>query len=453
MVSSAGMNDTWQVTFWDRNSIIVIVLSRLFSSDIPQEHRWNFIHLYFDIGWYGVLAGSSINFLNIYAARLGANGFEIGLLTAMGAIMSLTLAIPAGHWIETRPVGKAVFWSSVIYRVGFLLWIPLPWLFGNSGQIWALIILALLMAIPLTPLSVGFNALFASSVPNEYRAHVAGIRNVVLSITYMISCVGSGYLLNQLAFPIGYQIVFGIGFFGAMMSSLHLYLIKPVKTSDGKTIRPEPEPIKSPERTTQRSSFFSAIRADIWKTPFRVVLFALLAFHLTQNLPLPIFPLVQVNVLHLTDNQIGIGSGLFYFIMLIGSTQLRSVVQKIGHQKVTAIGILGMALYPMGLALSQNSLQFYITSAIGGLAWSLAAGAYANYLLEHIPANDRLAYLAWYNVILNLCVLVGSLAGPLIGNAIGLTTALFIFAAARVLAGIAIFIWGSPTAQAQTAIA
>ena len=274
MVFSAGMNDTWQVTFWDRDSIIVIVLSRLFSSDIPQEHRWNFIHLYFDIGWYGVLAGSSINFLNIYAARLGANGFEIGLLTAMGAIMSLTLAIPAGHWIETRPVGKAVFWSSVIYRVGFLLWIPLPWLFGNSGQIWALIILALLMAIPLTPLSVGFNALFASSVPNEYRAHVAGIRNVVLSITYMISCVGSGYLLNQLAFPIGYQIVFGIGFFGAMMSSLHLYLIKPVKTSDGKAIHPEPEPIQSPERTTQRSSFFSAIRADIWKTPFRVVLFA-----------------------------------------------------------------------------------------------------------------------------------------------------------------------------------
>ena len=250
MASSAGMNDTWQVTFWDRNSIIVIVLSRLFSSDIPQEHRWNFIHLYFDMGWYGILAGSSINFLNIYAARLGANGFEIGLLTAMGAIVSLTLAIPAGHWVETRPVGKAVFWSSVIYRVGFLLWIPLPWLFGNSGQIWALIILALLMAIPLTPLSVGFNALFASSVPNEYRAHVAGIRNVVLSITYMISCVGSGYLLNQLAFPIGYQVVFGIGFFGAMMSSLHLYLIKPVKTSDGKTIYPEPEPIKSPERTT-----------------------------------------------------------------------------------------------------------------------------------------------------------------------------------------------------------
>ena len=188
------------------------------------------------MGWYGILAGSSVNFLNIYATRLGANGFEIGLLTAMGAIVSLMLAIPAGHWVEARPIGKGVFWSSVIYRIGFLLWVPLPWIFGNSAQIWALIILALLMAIPLTPLSVGFNALFASAVPGEYRAHVAGVRNVVLSITYMISSVGSGYLLNRLPFPVGYQVVFGIGFFGAAMSSLHLYLIKPVIESNVKAL-------------------------------------------------------------------------------------------------------------------------------------------------------------------------------------------------------------------------
>ena len=429
------------------------MLARLFPRDIPQEHRWNFIHLYFDIGWYGILAGSSINFLNIYAARLGANGFEIGLLTAMGAIVSLMLALPAGHWVEARPIGKAVFWSSVIYRIGFLLWVPLPLLFGNSAQIWALIVLALLMAIPLTPLSVGFNALFASTVPGEYRAHVAGIRNMVLSITYMISSIGSGYLLNKLAFPLGYQIVFGIGFFGAAMSSLHLSLIKPVAASNVKALPSKPKPARSPEGTNQRYGFFAVIRADIWQTPFRVVLFALLAFHLTQNLPLPIFPLVQVNVLHLTDNQIGIGSAIFYFIMLIGSTQLRSMVQKIGHQKVTAIGILSMALYPIGMALSRNSLHFYITSAIGGLASALATGAYANYLLEHIPENDRPAYLAWYNVILNLCVLAGSLGGPLIANAIGFTMALYIFAAARILAGIAIFKWGNPNARAQPILA
>jgi MFS family permease len=435
------------------NGIIIAVLSRLFSSDVPAEHRLNFIHLYFDIGWYGVLTGSAVTFLNIYVTRLGASGFEIGLLTAMGAIVSLALAIPAGHWVAARPIGKAVFWSSVIYRIGFLLWIPLPWLFGNSAQIWALIILALLMAIPLTPLSVGFNALFASAVPDEYRAHVAGVRNVVLSITYMISSIGSGYLLNRLAFPAGYQVVFGIGCLGAAMSSLHLYLIRPITTPNAKTLYSKPEADGLSGENNQRSGFLAALRADIWQTPFRIVLFALLVFHLAQNLPLPLFPLIQVNILHLTDNQIGIGSAMFYFILLIGSTQLRSIVRRIGHQKVTALGILSMAVYPMGLALSQNAIQFYITSALGGFAAALATGAYANYLLEHIPADDRPAYLAWYNVVLNLCVLIGSLGGPLVAKAVGLTTAMYIFAAARILAGIMIFKWGSPHAGSQPAIA
>ena len=87
------------------------VISRLFKTDVPEKYRANFINLYFDIGWFGVLSGSSVNFLNIYATRLGANGFQIGLLSAMAAVVSLVLAIPSGHWIQKRPIGKAVFWT------------------------------------------------------------------------------------------------------------------------------------------------------------------------------------------------------------------------------------------------------------------------------------------------------------------------------------------------------
>ena len=167
-----------------------------------------------------------------------------------------------------------------------------------------------------------------------------------------------------------------------------------------------------------------------------------MGFHLAQYLALPVFPLYQVNVLHLTDDEIGIGSALFYLIVLFGSTQLRRAVHKIGHHNVTALGVFGMGLYPFMLALSKNALDFYILSAVGGLSWALAGGAYANYLLERIPAHDRPAYLAWYNVILNACILIGSLVGPLIANGIGLVAALFVFAAIRSLAGIAIWKWG-----------
>ncbi len=109
---------------------------------------------------------------------------------------------------------------------------------------------------------------------------------------------------------------------------------------------------------------------------------------------------------------------------------------------MTALGVIGMGFYPLLMAFSTTPLHFYGVSALGGLSWALVGGAYANYLLEHMPAHDRPAYLAWYNVILNGCILAGSLLGPLVATQIGLVGALFVFAAARMLAGIAIWKWG-----------
>ena len=405
-----------------------------------MEYRANFIHLYFDIGWFGVLSGSAVNFLNVYAARLGATAFQIGLLAAVSAVVNLIFAIPAGRWLEQRSVGKAVFWTSVFYRIGFALWIPLPWLFGHQGQIWALISIALFMGIPLTALSVGFNALFAAAVPENYRAHVAGIRNVVLSIMFMISSILSGYILNHLPFPAGYQVIFTIGFIGAAMSSVHLYFVRPLRTDRPPLPAPQPVPVKT--SASPRRDWHATLRLDVWKTDYRRHLLVLLGFHVTQYLALPLFSIYMVNNLRLTDDHIGIGTALFYLSVLLGSIQLRRVVQRMGHKNVTGYGVVGMALYPILMGLSTQVWHFYGLSILGGLVWALVGGAYANYLLEHIPAHDRPAHLAWYNIVLNAAILFGSLAGPALANGMGIVAALIVFGVLRLLAGIIILKWG-----------
>jgi MFS family permease len=417
------------------------MLTRLFhQSAIPREYRSNFLHLYMDIGWFGILSGSAINFLAVYAARLGASALQIGMIGAASAVVNLLIAIPAGRWVEKRNTGQAVFWSSVFYRLGYALWIPLPWLFNAQGQIWALIVLTFLMAVPLTPLGVGFNALFAEAVPSDYRAHVAGLRNVVLSVAFMASSLVSGYILKSMAFPMGYQIVFGIGFFGAAMSSLHLFYIRPLK-KDRAPLPPPPAPVFAKENESPRG-LVSSLRLDIVKGPFRKVLVVMLFFHLAHYIVTPIYPLYNVNVLHLNDNHIGIGTALFYLTVLIGSMGLKHIVRRLGHKRVTGWGMIGMASYPFTLALSHEVWQFYIVSLIGGFTWALVGGAYANYLLERIPDHDRPSHLAWYNIALNAAVLVSSFLGPLVANQMGLGPALMFFAVLRVLAGYAILKWG-----------
>jgi len=410
-------------------------------SDIPEKYRSNFTNLYLDIAWFGVLSGTAVNFLNVYATRLGATGLQIGLLAAMAAIVNLFLAIPAGRWIEKQPTGRAVFWSSVVFRAGYALWIPLPWLFNAQGQIWALIILAFLMAIPLTPLGVGFNVLFAEAVPERFRAHVAGIRNFTFAITYMITSFGAGFILKSLPFEVGYQLIFAIGTFGAAMSSYHIYHVKPLEATMPISALNAPQPATTTRAKSPRG-ILSALRLDIWRTPFRKILLALFFFHLAQYLPTPVYPLYNVRVLNLNDSNIGTGTALFYLTVLIGSTQIRRISQRLGNKKLTALGAAGVALYPFMLAASHTVLQFYILSFLGGFFFAMVNGSYINYMLENIPPDDRPSHLAWYTIVLNVAILSSSLAGPALAEMTGLVNALILFGVMRIASGLVIFKWG-----------
>jgi len=425
---------------------------------VPAQHRSNFLHLYADIAWFGVLSGSAIAFMAVFAARQGASAMQIGLLTAGPAVMNLVFTLPAGQWLKRHPVDRAVFWTSIFHRFFYLVWVLLPLLFSPSGQVWGLIGLTLLMSIPGTGLAVGFNALFAAAVPPEWRGTVVGTRNALLSITFIITSLISGYILTRWPGAFGYQIVFTIGFVGAMFSSLHLWFVRPRADgpaagngpSLGDQARPGWRGWGDGMRVTVGLRFltregkrpFLIPNRHIWRGPFAPILVLLFGFHLAQFLAIPIFPLHWVEVLQLNDQVIGWGTAVFYLAVLIGSTQLAQLTDRFGNQRLMAIGTFTMSLYPALLAVSHNVEMFLLTSAVGGLSWSIVGGAIANYILEKIPEGERPEHLAWYNLVLNAAILLGSLGGPLLANQVGLISSLWIAAVARGLIALGFWKWG-----------
>jgi MFS family permease len=424
-----------------------------FERAIPEHYRANFFHLYMDMAWFGVLNGSVLAFLSIYAARIGASAAQIGFLTASPAVMNLLFALPSGNWIQKQPIRKSVYISAIAARFFYLILIPLPFLFSNQNQIWMIILVTMLINIPGTALAVGANALFAEAVPDEYRGHVAGLRNAVLSITTASVTILSGWILTIEKFPIGYQIVFAIGVVGAAFSCLHLYFVKPQQLNP-----PGLEPIKRGKsaqfkiisRWRRWEPDFRKILTKnrlidglaLMKGPFGTTIVLLFLFHLGQYLAIPVFPLFQVNSLHLTDHVISLGSGIFSISMFVGSTQLEKFISRFGNHKVFAVGVMLLGAYPLLVSLGSVLALYYLAGIVGGYAWALAGGALYNYLLEKIPSNDRPKHLAWYNLWLNAAILIGAMAGPAVGVAFGLQTALWIFAACRFLAGVAILRWG-----------
>jgi MFS family permease len=274
--------------------------------------RSNFRHLYADIFWYGVLAGSTVAYLSIYATRLGASGFQISLLTAAPAVVNLLFSLPAGRWLERLPLVRVSFRSAALHRLGYLVLIPLPWLFPEQGQIRAIVFVTFLMSIPGTLMAISFNALLAEVVPPDWRAEVVGRRNALLAISMTGATLLCGQLLDNIAFPLNYQVVFGIGFVGAVASTYHLsrlHLSKWVESTEARLpsfgwIRGKGRGLLGIWRIPDQQERKPLLQLELLHGTMGKFMFSYLVFYTFQYIPLPIFPLAYVRLLHLTDGVI-----------------------------------------------------------------------------------------------------------------------------------------------------
>jgi hypothetical protein len=426
--------------------------SRLLTPDL----RANFRHLYGDIFWFGVLSGSTLAFVAIYATRLGATGLEISLLTAGPAVVNLLVSMPFGRWLEGRPLVKPTFWSAALNRLGYLALIVLPWLFVGQLQVWAIVLITLVMSVPGTLVAIGFNALLADVVPPDWRSEVIGRRNAIMAVSLTVTALISGQLLVRIVFPINYQIVFAIGAIGAALSTYHLGRLRTAGQPPAMRIgRPlhdfaSPGMVRAGDSTRPsaglrflaRSKGKPLLRIELLRGAFGTFLVSYLFFYIFQFTGIPLFPLFQVRVLDLKDSAISLGSALFYIVMLLVSLQLSRISTKYGHHKVLVIGALLFCSYPLLLSLAQNATLFWVASLVGGAAWALVSAGLINRLMERVPDDERPAYMALHNLTLNLGILTGSLLAPLLSGAFGLREALFWTAGLRLLAGLLLMIWG-----------
>lgn len=423
---------------------------------IPLQHRANFQHLTLDIAWFGVLNGSTIAFAAVYAARQGANALQLGLLSATPALITLMLALPAGSWLRNKPVSRSTYLASIGHRWFYLLWVFLPLAFAPSVQVWALILITALMSIPGTAMAISFNALFAGSVPPEYRASLAGIRNAAFALTSIIVTLLCGWLLDNLSFPLGYQVVFAIGFIAAMLSSYHLKQVHPLKENW------QPTALKARTRDwappginhfwhNMRTSFGLRLfikqihkprinlRLVVDNRRFGMVLLLILSLHLALTMVHPLLPIYLVDQVRFSDQEIAMGNSAFYLAIFLGSMQLARVSKRFGHRRTLAVGMMLTCFYPLLIARTQALPEYILASVMGGLAWSLAGGALGNFILEEIPEEEQAHHLAWYNIALQAGVLFGALIAPLFVTWVGIGGALIIAAGGRLLTGVGLW--------------
>ena len=442
-----------------KSLVMSIYLRRLYRRFLPSTPApptpADFRHLYADIFWYGLLAGSAVAFLSIYAARIGATSFQIGLLSAGPAVVNLLFSLPAGRWLEGRSTIRLTFLSSLWHRSAYVALVLVLVLLPAAAQAWALPLIVVLMSIPGTLLAIGFNAMFADVVPPDARAFVVGRRSMLFAVSATITALLSGVILDNVVFPLNYQIVFLIGVVGAAVSSYHLGRIRGTGRLPARVGRPigdaaRPGTVRATDapragiglRFLTRSRGKPLLRLDLLRGPFGLFLLAYLAFYVAQNVPIPLFPLFWVNTLNLSDGAISLNSALFNVTLLVGSSFLARISARLGHHRVQFAGALLYGTYPLLNGLAQGVVLVSLASIFGGAIWALTSGGMVNRLMERVPEDDRPAHMALQNLVLNLGVLGGALLGPAMSQWIGIREALIVAGVFRFGAAFLLRRWG-----------
>jgi MFS family permease len=404
-------------------------------SRIPAAFRANFAHLIMDIAWWGVLNGSVLIFLPIFITRLGASTIQLGILSAIPAAMNILLAIPAGILCQRYPLMKTNVVVAILNRLFYLSYLILPFFLHSSVLVWAFLANALLMNIPGAMTGILGPAFLGESIPPDWRAYTIGIRNAALAAVTMVISLVCGQILVRTTFPIGYQIVFLIGFLGAGLSIVHLARIHTYASLGLAVKEPEVEH-KPPKEPGNR------LRFEVLSGSFGRILGLLFFCQFALNLAASLVPVYQVRALHLTDGTISVGNAVFWIVYFLSSILSGRMARKVSQKTITSVGIALAAVGLITFALSFNPWVYFINQMIGGFGWGLLISGQVNYILAKIPASDRPAYLMWFNLAGNLALLTGSLLGPVVAGWTGLLVALMIVAGFRLASSVALQKWG-----------
>jgi MFS family permease len=415
--------------------------------NVPNELVGRFRHYYLDIAWWGLLNGTTLSFLNYFAVRMGATNSQVALIVAGPAVVSLIFALPAGAILKRFSINRATFISAVITRLFYLVLVVLP-LIQNPPLVVALVILiTIIMSIPAVFSNVGFNTAFAVNIPDEYRAHVAGVRNAAFAVVTILVSLMSGAILNRIAFPIGYIVVFAIGFVGAAGSAFHLYQLS--QSIPANVPQASSDPVEDTMRGNLSTrmhlgyqSFRQQIHFDLLRGPSGRPIFLMTLLTLALYISSPVFPVYLVNRFHFSDQVLSIGMAAFNFTIFLASLNLDRVDRRIGRKNAIGAGFVLMSTFPVFLIFMNSPMVYYVGNLFSGMGSALVNGELYNYLYERIPAKDQTSGVAWFTVSSNAAVLVGSLLGPVIANQFGFVITMVILAALRFIVSLMVLRWG-----------
>ena len=195
-------------------------------------------------------------FLPVLLTRLGATNFQVGLLTSMPGVTGLILAILVGRFLQSRR--EIVPWYSLarLMVIGcYTLTGIIAFTIAGQPAVAAILLIWGFATLPQTGLAVAFSVVMNAVAGPEGRYALLSRRWAVYGITGVVVTFFITRVIDQVAFPSNYGLMFmGLSIGGLVSFYFSRKIQLPPQTP--------PEVVSSSSFLGSARSYFSLIRQE-----------------------------------------------------------------------------------------------------------------------------------------------------------------------------------------------
>jgi len=407
---------------------IIQLLSRINVFSIPSgltpTQRQNFFYTQMDALGVGLVNGAA-PFLAVFLARLGGTNFEVGLLSAMPGFTGLFLGLMIGRFLQTR--SNIVPWYSRVRLIVFsaytltgIMALVLP----QKATIIAMLIVWALASIPQAILSVAFTVVMNAIAGPEGRYTLMSRRWSILGLTTAVMTLIAGQLLNWIAFPMNYAIVFILFSMGGLVSFRF-------------SSRMQVPPLNA-EALGDKTPLFQQLKRDVRlvfsERPFLAMSVKRLIYILGSHLVAPLFTLYYVREIGVSDAWISAITTAQSGILLIGYSLWTQQHRKRGSRFILLSTTLALTLYPALTAITRIPWMLVIYAGIAGIFQAGMNLVFFDELMKTVPPQHSATFISVDQSAQNALAMTAPLISTSLSYLIGIPAALGIGTGVRLVA-------------------
>lgn len=330
----------------------------------------------------GFYTGAIFPFIGFIARdKLHASVGLISLMTAAPFIGNM-FALFYANAMEGRKKQPFVVWSSGIARLLFLLM-----LFARTPLSFALIVSAIQLIA--TVASPAYAAVMKEIYPDEHRGRIMAYIRVGLAMMAFFSTLLVGPLLARVSFRYIFPIAGLIGVAASIaFSTIKTAPVDPNHPDNRKT--PTWEFLKATLRILRDDANYRWFTASVFIFGFGNLIVA------------PLYPVYQVDQLHITSTQVAILSNTATIIWMFSYLYWGKYVDARSPLKAVAVNVLLYSFVPLVYFLSHNVWMLLPAAVITGLTMGGVELSYFNSILHLADEGKESQYQALHSFLLGL---------------------------------------------------